>query len=119
MQKKEVKFFNTGKWAEHKPYLPQFYVQAGEHKRVPEDISMEIAEIAVAAGRAEWVVNLKDEAEAAADAAARAKAAAALAEADAKSKEDAAAQAVEAEAAALAELEKLTAPEPKGKSGKK
>lgn len=55
MDKKEVKFLQPGKWAEHKPYLPGFTVEKNTVKKVPEDISYEIAQIAVDAKKAEWV----------------------------------------------------------------
>ena len=52
---KQVKFFNTGKWAEHKPYMPQFEVKAGDVLNIPDDVSPETAAIAVNAKRAEYV----------------------------------------------------------------
>jgi len=48
---KQVKFFDTGKWAEHKPYMDQVDVKAGDVK----DVSDELAKSAVDAGKAEYV----------------------------------------------------------------
>ncbi len=52
---KQVKFFNTGKWAEHKPHLPQFEVKEGQVLNIPDDVSPETAASAVHANRAVYL----------------------------------------------------------------
>jgi hypothetical protein len=54
---KQIRFNTPGKWAQHLPYLPQFEVKSGDIKQVPKDITMETAESAVKAGKAEWVTE--------------------------------------------------------------
>lgn len=49
---KEIKFFDTGKFAEHKPWMDQIEVKTpGE----THTVSNEMAEIVVDAGKAEYV----------------------------------------------------------------